>query len=156
VGRKISKFLEPELFFYFLILILGVAIVVVSWNYGFGSIKRPGPGLYPFFLGLCIILPLSLALLILGLGSEKSEAIFDRSSLKTFLLMNVFFVFWIISLPFLGYVIATFCATFAFCKIMHLEGWIKPLILSFSTSFLVYLLFDVWLYIDLPRGILGI
>ena len=33
---------------------LGVAIVVVSVRYGFGSLARPGPGLYPAFLGAAI------------------------------------------------------------------------------------------------------
>jgi hypothetical protein len=38
---------------------------------------------------------------------------------------------------------------------MGLEGWGKPLLLSFRTGLFIYLLFDYWLYIDLPRGIFG-
>jgi hypothetical protein len=63
---------------------------------------------------------------------------------------------WIITMPVLGYVIATFAVSYAFCKIMKLEGWLKPLALSIATGVFIYLLFDVWLYIDLPRGILGL
>jgi len=154
--KRIFRLLEPEIFFNFLLLLLGFLIIGVSWKYGFGTIKRPGPGLYPFFLGMVIIVPFSLALIILELKSEKSKSLFDKSSLKTFILMNISFVFWIVSLSVLGYVIATFCVTFAFCKIMQLEGWVKPFIMSFCTSLLVYLLFDFWLYIDLPRGILSV
>ena len=58
-------------------------------------------------------------------------------------------------MPFLGYVIVTLLATYAFCKIMKLEGWWKPLAVSVGTALFIYLLFDYWLYIDLPRGILG-
>ena len=59
-------------------------------------------------------------------------------------------------MPILGYVLTTFAVTYAFCKIMKLEGWLKPLALSIATALFIYLLFDVWLYIDLPRGIFGL
>jgi hypothetical protein len=58
-------------------------------------------------------------------------------------------------MPVLGYVLVTLAVAFAFCKIMKLEGWLKPLALSIGTALFIYVLFDVWLYIDLPRGILG-
>ncbi len=151
---KILRLLEPEIFFDFLLFILGIVIIIVSLQYGFGALKQPGPGLYPFFLGL-IIVPFSIVLVILGLKSKKAEPIFDKAGFITFSLMVVSFFLWIVSLPVLGYVVATFGVTYAFCKIMKLEGWIRPLIMSICTALFVYLLFDVWLYIDLPRGILG-
>ena len=151
---KILKLLEPELFFDFLLLILGIAVIIVSLGYGFGALKQPGPGLYPFFLGL-IIVPFSAILIVLGLKSKKAEPLFDKSAFITFLLMVISFILWIVSLPVLGYVVATFSVTYAFCKIMKLQGWLRPFILSICTALFVYLLFDVWLYIDLPRGMLG-
>jgi hypothetical protein len=151
---RIKKLLEPELFFDCLLLILGIVIIIVSLQYGFGALKSPGPGLYPFFLGL-IIVPFSIVLVALGLKSQKSEPLFSKSAFITFSLMVISFILWIVSLPLLGYVIATFCVTYAFCKIMRLEGWLRPFLLSTCTALFVYLLFDVWLYIDLPRGILG-
>lgn len=150
---KVSKILEPELFFDFLLAILAIVVLIVSWGYGFGSLKQPGPGLYPFLLGV-IILPFSVILLLIGLKSEERESLFDKSALITFSLMVASFFLWIITLPFLGYVIGTLAVTYAFCKIMGLEGWIKPLIMSVCTALFVYLLFDVWLYIDFPRGLL--
>ena len=102
-----------------------------------------------------IIVPFSLLLLILELSADKYEQLFDKSGLKTFTLMVICFVLWILSLRVLGYVMSTCCVTFAFSKIMKLEGWIKPLVMSVFTALIIYLLFDVWLYIDLPRGILG-
>jgi hypothetical protein len=65
------------------------------------------------------------------------------------------FCLWILLMPLLGYVAVTLFATFGFCKVMKLEGWLKPLSISFGTTLFIYLLFDYWLYIDLPKGILG-
>ena len=145
---------KPELIFIFLLMLLGLVIMIVSIGYGFGSFRRPGPGLYPFFVAL-IIITSSIILLAVGLKSKGSEPLFNRRTLNIFLMMFVTFILWIIAMPFLGYVLVTFAATYCFCKVMRLEGWMKPLALSAGTALFIYLLFDYWLYIDLPRGILG-
>jgi hypothetical protein len=153
--KKTLKLLQPELFFTLLFMILGIVIIIVSWSYGFGALKQPGPGLYPFFITLFLILPFSTILLILGLKSKKSESLFGRYGFRKFLLMILTFILWIIAMPYLGYVIVTFVATCCSCKVMKLEGWLRPLVLSVGTALFIYLLFDYWLYIDLPRGFLG-
>jgi putative tricarboxylic transport membrane protein len=140
--------------FVLVLTVLGGTIMGISLAYGFGTFRRPGPGLYPFFIGVSIFI-FSIALLIAELRSPMSAALFGQGGIKTFLLMTVTFCLWILVMPLLGYVIVTLLVTYAFCKIMKLEGWWKPLAVSAGTAFFIYLLFDTWLYIDLPRGILG-
>jgi len=135
-------------------MVLGVVIIIISLAYGFGTFRRPGPGLYPFFIGVSIFV-FSIVLLISELRSPMRAPLFDQEGIKTFLFMIATFCLWIIVMPVLGYVIVTLLATCAFCKIMKLEGWWKPLAVSAGTALFIYLLFDYWLYIDLPRGILG-
>ena len=134
--------------------ILGLAVAYVSWNYGFGNLARPGPGLYPFFIGVAISI-CAVVLLISDWRAPSAETLFDKAALSTASLMTLTFVLWIAAMEFLGYVIVTLLATYAFCKIMRLEGWRQPLAVSAGTAAFIYLLFDYWLYIDLPRGILG-
>ena len=143
--------LEP--FFVFLLLALGLAISVISWGYGFGSLRQPGPGLYPFFIGVAIAV-FSLFILISELRSGTGEPVLDKEGARTLALMTLTFCLWIVAMPLLGYVVVSLLATYAFCKIMKLEGWRKPLAVSAGTALFIYALFDYWLYIDLPRGIL--
>ena len=150
---KIARF-RLETIFDLVLMILGVIILIVSWGYGFGTFRRPGPGLYPFFIG-ALVLFFSLILFILEMKPKKTESVFTKDGALTFILMIVTFCLWIVVMPLLGYVVVTFLATFAFTKIMKLEGWWKPLAISVGTAVFIYLLFDYWLYIDLPRGILG-
>jgi putative tricarboxylic transport membrane protein len=150
---KIAK-LRLETIFDFILMVLGFIILIVSWGYGFGTFRRPGPGLYPFFIG-ALVLFFSMILLILEMKPRKSEPVFIQGGPLTFIFMIITFCLWIVVMPFLGYVVVTFLATFAFSKIMKLDGWWKPLALSVGTAVFIYLLFDYWLYIDLPRGILG-
>ena len=150
---KAPKF-RLETFFDFFLLFLGLVISIISWGYGFGSLRQPGPGLYPFFVGAAIAI-FSVFLLISELRSATSKPVLDKERAKTLILMTATFCLWILAMPVLGYVPVTLVATFSFCKVMKLEGWRKPLAVSGGTALFIYLLFDYWLYIDLPRGILG-
>lgn len=147
--------LRLEVVFDFVLLVLGALVFIVSWGYGFGTFRKPGPGLYPFFIGLFIMV-LSFVLLILELRAKSSPPLFETGGIKTFFLMTLTFCLWIVLMPLLGYIVISMLATYAFCKVMKLEGWVKPLALSLGTAVFIYLMFDYWLYIDLPRGILGL
>jgi putative tricarboxylic transport membrane protein len=148
------KRFPPETAFVCLLTLLGAVTMVVSLVYGFGTFRRPGPGLYPFFIGVFISI-FAAALLIGDSKTKTRPALFAQGGRKTFLLMNVVFCLWIVMIPLLGYVVVTLLSTFAFCRIMKLEGWWKSIFISASTALFIYLLFDYWLYIDLPRGFWG-
>ena len=144
----------PETVFRLILLLLGGVVVVLSLKLGFGALAKPGPGLVPFLSGSLILI----SALILVLSREKAageKSSFNRREMKIHLSLMVVFVCWIMVMPVLGYVLVTFIATFLFSKIMELEGWVKPLFLSIGTTLLSYLLFDYFLYLDLPRGLLG-
>lgn len=146
-----SAWLRLETAFELVLLAIGCAIAFVSWGYGFGSFERPGPGLYPFFVGLAIAL-LALLTLRSALRAPHRPAL-DPEGSRVVLSMTATFCFWIAAMPLLGYVLVTLIATFVFCKVMKLEGWRRPLAVAVGTALFIYLLFDVWLYIDLPRGL---
>ncbi len=145
---------SPTVLFDLCLLAVGVIILIISLNYGFGTWKKPGPGLYPFFLG-CSLAFFGLLHILSGLRSPIPILPLQRGDLRTFFSMTAAFCLWILLMPLLGYVAVTPFATFGFCKVMKLEGWLKPLSISFGTTLFIYLLFDYWLYIDLPKGILG-
>lgn len=149
-----AAIIRLETFFDFVLLVLGIAIVVVSLGYGFGSLARPGPGLYPAVIGAAIAVS-ALFVLISDLRPASVIPGLDAHGARTLVLMTATFCLWIVAMPLLGYVVVTLLAAIAFCKIMKLEGWWKPLAVSGGTALFIYLLFDYWMYVDLPRGILG-
>lgn len=131
--------------------ILSILIMILSTFYGLGTLAKPGAGMYPFVVGL-FIFPLSILLFISSLKCEKKSPILKGSEIRIYISFLCACAFWILAMPLLGYPLVTLVATFFIGKIMKLEGWIKPLLLSAGTALFIYLLFDVWLYIDLPRG----
>jgi hypothetical protein len=139
---------------YFVIVLLSILMMVLSRSYGLGTPGKPGAGLYPFTIGL-LIFPLGLSLFISSLRSRGKGSVLSRGETITFLSFIGACAFWILAMPYLGYPAVTLLATFFLSKIMKLEGWLKPFILSAGTALFIFILFDYWLYIDLPRGFLG-
>jgi putative tricarboxylic transport membrane protein len=135
------------------LLVTGIAIAYISWGYGFGSMARPGPGLYPFFVGTAIAV---FAGVLVGARVKVApgEERLDKTQRRTLAWMAAIFSLWVLAMPLLGYVLVTGLATLAFCRTMQLEGWRKPLGVAAGVSLFIYVMFDKWLYIDLPRGLL--
>lgn len=145
----------PSGFFFALIVpALGIVVMAVSLGYGFGTLKRPGTGLYPFFLG-CSLTLFGTILLTTELRERARAPLFAPGGPLVFAAMIAAFCLWVVLMPLFGYLAMTLVATFGFCKIMGLEGWQKPLAVAGGTTAFIYLMFDYWLYIDLPRGVLG-
>lgn len=149
-----KKYNPLQILFDFIVPALGIVIMVISLGYGFGTLKRPGPGLYPFFIGLSLSI-FGIFLLLVELRKPTLRPLLDSGEIPIFLSMIAAFCLWVLLMPLLGYLAVTLVTAFGFAKIMKLEGWWKPLLVSAGTTFFVYLLFDVWLYIDLPKGILS-
>ena len=135
-------------------MIVGGIVIGMSLKLGFGTLKKPGTGLVPLSAGSMIFVS-ALALLVSRGRKKGVGAVFTGHEMGTYALMTLVFIGWIITMPFLGYLVGTFLSTYAYSKIMKLPGLGKPFLLSLGTSVFCYLLFDVWLYMDLPRGILG-
>jgi hypothetical protein len=152
MGRESRK--NPEIVINLLLMILGLLVIVASLKLGFGTLKKPGPGLVPLLAGV-IILVSSLLLVIPGWQKAENPPVFTKRELRVYPLLILVFAGWIIVIPYAGYLLGTFLATFFLAKIMNLEGWLRAILLSAGTTFFSYMIFDFWFYMDLPKGIWG-
>ena len=140
-----------ELSFNVALLIIAIYVVIHSLGIGFGTLARPKAGFFPFLGGLLILIS-SIAIMLQKF--RDSEPPFKNAyQVKMFFTILIIFVLWVIIMPLLGYILVTFLAAFGMFKLLGLEGWLKPLILSIGICIFIYVLFDIWLYTDLPRGI---
>lgn len=145
----------PGRLFFNLFLILFATIVIISaFDLGLGTLESPGPGIFPLFCSSLIIV-LNILILVFEKKSRDNDSLFNQFGKKNFLLMIIPFFCWLLLINIFGYILITLITTYSFSKIAGLEGWIKPLILSLGISAFCYFLFDIYLYLDLPRGLLG-
>ncbi len=149
---SVLKF-QTESILNLILTILGLVITIMSVQIGFGTLRAPGSGLFTFLAGLLIFFPN--LVMVFRPKPAKSEIVLDSYGIRNFLLISSMLVLWIVLIPLLGYILMSFIVTYALSKVMRLEGWFKPLLLSIGTTALCYVLFDYVLYLDLPRGFLG-
>lgn len=142
---------KGEKLFSALLFVLGVVIIVGSIQIGFGQFTKPGPGLFSFFCGLILCIQSILSHVLKKERREKEEVLKDPGDIKKLIFPIITFILWMIFMPFLGWLPLTFLVTLSFAKIMHLEGWVKPLILASANTLFSYLLFGYLLSIDLPN-----
>jgi putative tricarboxylic transport membrane protein len=137
-------------------LVVGIGIAISSLKYGFGTLHEPGPGFITFFAGSILII-LSLGLFFSSFRDQEG-----RSGLKNLwagletgkvLYVIVLLVAYIFLLKPVGFLISTF---FLLSLLFRIKGTYR-LKTVFLMSLLVtmgsYIIFEIWLKAQLPKGI---
>ncbi len=136
--------------------ILGVIVVITARRTGIGTLASPGPGLLPLIGGLLMIL-LSLVIFIQAFSREAKET--EKEWIKIgnerIWLVTVCLFFYAFSLNKLGFVIGTFLLLVFLFQLIERKSWFWAAFTAGATIFAVYMIFYVWLQIQLPRGFLG-
>ncbi len=150
---------KREGFFWFGI---GMIICILGWKIGLGSFQEPGSGFIAFLSGLLICI---LGLLIV-LPKESPKSLLEAHSgfrrafrgAPVFLLLLTVGVLlgYGIFLEILGYNLTTFLVMWALFYLFYEKGKrriVWSALASFATAGVTYLVFEVWLRSQLPRGI---
>lgn len=139
-------------------LIFSLIVCYESIHLSLWSGKKPGPGLFPFFLGIALAF-LSL-IFISGKGfRQKKETIASEATpgnKKRILLALGILISYAIVLPFLGFLVSSFFLIFFLFGLSYQGRWIVLGTASVLVSLAFYIIFQVLLKIQLPHGILGI
>ena len=141
------------------LIVLGCLFVAGSLHTGLMRRDIPGPGFLPFFSGLALVF-VSLFVLIPALGkTEKAESVEDFfpecDSFRKILLALVALVAFGAAMEYAGYLLTTFFFMFFVTWIMEPKRWRAFGVLALLTAVMSYLLFEVLLKVELPRGLLG-
>ncbi len=135
----------------------GLGITLGSLKYGFGNLQAPGAGFITFFAGAVLSL-LSVALFLSSLKSERVRkgvgVLWEGLEVGKVIYVLFLLVAYTLILKHLGFLISTFgllCLLFRVKATYHL---MKVILMSLLITSGAYLLFQVWLKVQLPRGIL--
>jgi hypothetical protein len=133
-------------------ILIGIAVAAWSVKLDLGTPTEPQPGFFPFIAGASLIV-LSLLLFVYAwfgrsTGSEPLGTLWRPSILVIGLLI------YSLILDYAGYVIATTMLSAVVLFVMDVKKWWKVLAISLVVSLASYTLFDRFLGITLPPGIL--
>jgi putative tricarboxylic transport membrane protein len=138
---------------------IGLFISILAFQFEIGSFNSPGPGFLPLITGT-FILAMGVAVWISRFLSKKKyirkdkQVLSSRSvSLTRLIYAMALILGFIIFLEYLGFMLVTFLSMFGLFFDFEKKNFRESLLFSCLTSFLSYLIFEVWLRCQLPKGI---
>lgn len=142
----------------FFFVVLAAAICVESIRLGPGSFSNPGPGLLPLGCGLSLGFMGVVQVVVSMKGFQGGLALLWKPGTrwKHLISIPVSLVAYPLLLDVLGFHLVTFFWTGFMCRGVGRMGWRSTLIASAATTFVSYLLFEYFLSLRFPRGILNV
>jgi len=142
------------------LLLLGIAATVESWRLALGEVGKPGAGFFPF----CLALGLALTSFALVVRSCLSRAVERGSRAGSLDARAIGKVAWVVSglmlyayaFEKIGFLLSTFLVMVFLLRAIAVFDWRWTLGSSIASAFLSYLLFKVWLHVQLPDGPWGL
>ena len=141
---------------------VGVFICIGSLRLSLGEFRNPGPGFLSFFAGLVIT---GLALVVHlqsrkkrpGTAKEQSEPIWSdpKKGMKIVMTVVALLVYAVV-MNYLGFLISTFLFLAFILKTIEPQRWSVTLIGSLIASGTFYLIFEIGLQSQLPKGLIQI
>jgi hypothetical protein len=132
---------------------LAAVFFVKSLSLGIGSLRNPGAGFVPFW-SAALVGCLSLVIFVKSLGEKKVELQFGKGWKKcAWVLGNLLFYFFFLER--LGFPVTAFVLIFSLLSLQS-RKWVGIFLVTLFTVFLSYVIFQFWLGVRLPKGVLGI
>jgi putative tricarboxylic transport membrane protein len=143
---------DGSLFFF---ILLAGAICLESYKLGLGSLSEPAPGLFPFLTGVTLGFLSFLWLVINFLpGGPWGWLKISISWGRAVPMLGGLFLYSIL-LNFLGFALATFLLILALLKGIERKSWVSSGLVALGISIFSYIVFRIWLRVQLPEGFLG-
>ena len=152
-----------------LVLILfSMIFLVYTTRYPLDDWENPGPAVFPLILG-GVLLALASWQLIRALLAPKTpggagEKGHGIDALKKFLrdnageakvvILTVMLVLYILMMQWIGFFVSTFLLVVLASRLMEAKDWGRPIALAAGVGLFCYFLFEVWIKLSFPRGIL--
>ena len=137
------------------VLLAGVAIIWQACRLRLGNFHTPGPGLFPLLLGSVVVF-LSLCLLAFRSRSRKDARSFSAESLLRVGRVYGSLIAYFLVLEHLGFLLSTFLLVSYLSIVIGKQKAVGALVRAVLVTVFSYLLFDVVLKGQLPKGILGL
>ena len=152
-----------------LVLILfSMTFLAYTTRYPLDDWENPGPAVFPLILG-GILLALAAWQLIRALMAPKmqgsaAEKAHGIDAVKKFLRDNageakvialtVMLVLYILMMQWIGFFVSTLLLVILASRLMEAKDWGRPIALAAGVGLFCYLLFEVWIKLSFPRGVL--
>ena len=138
------------------LMVFGLAIVVGALRYGWGSLESPGAGFVPFFAGAAMA-GFSAFTILQGLtkGWHPLQKLWEGVRWQRPATVTVSLLLYSAFMEDLGFLASTVILMTYLYRMLEPSSWKETLLTALATTIGFYLVFQIWLEAQLPRGLLG-
>ncbi len=133
-------------------------ICVESYRMGLGSLHQPGPG-FIFFWTAFVMGILSIAVFVPAWTKKKAGEpegpIFGKENVLKIILVLLSLFLYAFFMETLGFIPMTLLLFIFLLGIIEKKRWGLTIFVSVAVTVISYLVFEIWLKSQLPRGFLG-
>ena len=141
-------------------MIIGIGVCYGGYDLELGTLHDPGSGFIFFWVGI-IMIGLSVSILIRAMkeaaipGELKKVLWTEIRWRKIGSVLLSLFLYALVFTPF-GFVLSTFLLLIFLFKVVEPQNWSKAVLGAIISTLTVYVVFQLWLGSQLPKGFLGI
>jgi len=156
-GRAAFRRKSAELAVAALFFLAGAIVIYDSVRLGFGwqEVHGPRPGYFPFYIGLIICLS-SLVNIVLALRvpAAQNKAFVEVGQLKMVLTVLIPTAIYAALVTWIGIYVSSVLFIGFFMRWLGKYPWWKVAAVGFGTAAALYLVFEKWFKVPLPKGAL--
>ena len=139
--------------------VFGVFVTIESYRMGLGTLRRPGPGFLFFWAGILMAI-LSLIVLSRAWADSRREAlptkaIFGPIDFLKIALVSASVFLYALFMERLGFIPVTLILLLFLLGVIERKGITLSVFISVVVTAAAYLIFEVLLHSQLPKGFLG-
>ena len=138
-------------------LLFSVFISIGSYRLGLGSLHQPGPG-FLFFWTAAAMGILSIAVIVRAWTGRKAEEpggpIFGRENVLKIILVLLALFLYAFFMETLGFIPITLLLFIFLLGMIEKKRWGFTVLVSVAVTGVSYLVFEIWLKSQLPKGLL--
>jgi biotin transporter BioY len=148
------------------VVLFGAVFLFYTTRYPLDTWESPGPAVFPLILGVILTI-LGAGQLVRALWKSRRREHHDRRGNEPGLgsllrnsgegkafRMIILFILYLLMMQWIGFFSSTFLFAVLSSRLTEAKDWGRPVALSVGTTLFCYLLFEVWLKLSFPRGIL--
>lgn len=137
-------------------LLFAIFMAVQSYFLGLGTIHRPGPG-FLFFWTSILLGILSLLVFIRAVVERipgEQMRIFNAGDLRKIVPVLIAIFLYAFLMEKIGFILVTLMLFLFLLGIIEKKKWSLTILVSAAVTVVSYLIFEVWLRSQLPKGLL--
>lgn len=139
-----------------LLFVVGLFIIFYAPEFGLGTMGVPGPGFMPFCTGfvMCIFSTITFLQALFSKPVEREKIWAGVRFPKLILVLMALVIYALVFKP-LGFLLSTFILILVLMRYIETQNWMTCVLGGVFSSGLSYLLFEIWLKAQLPKGVFG-